>query len=124
MKQRLQHLIQIWTYGDGQPTEITLAMINIVLTPITLYLEVGCFGVFGVFLIASGLHQLWCISCDNLSCRIRGAFFTFSAYLGTLVMYLGSIGLPTPSHWGWLVLIFASFFSLLRIKKEQLRRGL
>lgn len=124
LKAKLKHLKDTWIYADGQPTEIILACINILLTPIALYLEVSCFGIFGVFLIASGLHQLWCIACDNLKCRIRGAFFTFSAYLGTLVMYLGSIGLPTPSHMGWIVLTIASFFSLVRIKKEQLHRGL
>lgn len=122
LKTKFNHLKEIWVYGDGQPTEIILALINILLTPIALYMEVGCFGVFGLFLIASGLHQLWCIACDNLSCRLRGAFFTFCAYFGTLIMYLGSIGLPTPSHWGWFVLAFASFSSLLRIKKEQLHR--
>ena len=124
LKRKYAHIKQIWVYGDGQPTEIILALINIVLTPIALYLELGCFGIFGVYLIASGLHQLWCIACDNLKCRLRGAFFTFSAYFGTLIMYLGSIGLPTPSHWGWAVLLFASFSSMLRIKKEQLSRGL
>ena len=122
LKTKLNHLKNIWVYGDGQPTEIILAVINIMLTPIALFMEVGCFGVFGLFLIASGIHQLYCIACDNLKCRLRGAFFTFSAYFGTLIMYLGSIGLPTPSHWGWVVLAFASFSSLLRIKKEQLHR--
>lgn len=122
LKAKLNHLRQVWIYADGQPTEIILAIVNIFLTPIALHLEVGCFGVFGFFLIASGLHQLWCIACESLKCRLRGAFFTFSAYLGTLIMYLGSIGLPTPSHWGWFVLVFASFFSLVRIKKEQLHR--
>ena len=77
---------------------------------------------FEVFLVISGFHQLWCVSKGELSCRLRGAFFTFSMYLATLVMYLGTIGLPTPSHYGWIVLLYASLSSLLRIKKEQLHR--
>ena len=122
LKRKYKHLKEVWLFSDGQPTEIILATINIFLTPIALCLEVECVGVFIVGLIVSGLYQLWCVASDCLKCRLRGAFFTFSAYFGTLIMYLGSIGLPTPSHWGWFILVFASFFSLVRIKKELLYR--
>lgn len=121
-KTRFKNLKEVWTYSDGQPTEMTLAMINVFLTPLALCLEIKQCGVFEVFLVISGLYQLWCIAKGDLSCRLRGAFFTFSAYFGTLIMYLGSIGLPTPTHWGWVVLVIASLSSLIRIKKEQLYR--
>ena len=122
IKTRFKNLKEIWTYGDGQPTEMTLAMINVFLTPLALCLELKQCGVFEVFLVISGLHQLWCVSKGLLSCRLRGAFFTFSAYFGTLIMYLGSDIDLTPTHWGWGVLVIASLSSLLRIKKEQLYR--
>ena len=99
-KQRLKHLRRIWTYGDGQPTEITLAIANIFLTPFAICIELGQCGIFELFLVISGLHQLWCVSKDNLSCRLRGAFFTFSMYTASLIMYLGSDIEWTPSHFG------------------------
>lgn len=122
IKERFNNLKKVWQYSDSQPTEILLASINILLTPIATYLELGTLWFFHICLILTGLYQLWCISKNELSCRIRGSLLTFGMYGSTLVMYLGSIGLPTPSHWGWIVLCFASFSSLRRIKREQLFR--
>ena len=122
IKSRFKHLKEVWLFSDGQPTEMTLAIANIFLTPLAVCIELGECGLFTLFLIISGLHQLWCIAKDDLNCRLRGAFFTFSMYFATLLMYLGMIGLPTPSHYGWILLVVASFSSLLRIKKEQLYR--
>ena len=122
MKQKLKHLKDVWVYSDGQPTEVILGSINIILTPIAVYLELCGLGIFQLFLIASGIYQLMCVAGDDIKCRLRASFLTFSMYMATLIMYLGEIGLPTASHYGWIVLTFAAFSSLIRIKKEQLHR--
>lgn len=122
LKNKFNRLKELWSYADSQPTEILLACINIFLTPIASYIELGGLWFFEISLILSGLYQLNCIATNNLYCRIRGALITFGFYMTTLVMYLFCIGLPTPSHWGWLVLVIASFSSLRRLKREQLSR--
>jgi len=38
-------------------------------------------------------------------------------------MFLMSIGLPSPSHYGWVVLVISSFGNLKRLKTEQLHRN-
>ena len=122
VSEKLSNLRRVWSYSDSQPTEILLASVNIFLTPIASYLELGSLYVFQILLILTGIYQLWCVSNYDLDCRIRAAFVTFVMYFTTLLTYISCIGLPTPSHWGWLVLVFASFSSLRRIKREQLMR--
>ena len=122
IKQRFNSLKQTWQYADSQPTEILLAVVNIFLTPIATYMELGTLWFFHLCLILTGFYQLMCVSKGELSCRVRASVLTFGMYFSTLIMYLGSIGLPTPSHWGWFILCFASFSSLRRIKREQLTR--
>lgn len=116
-------LRQVFLYSDSQPTEILLALINIFLTPIATYIELGELWFFHLVLIITGFYQLLCVANGDLGCRIRASFMTFGMYFSTLIMYLGTIGLPTPSHWGWFVLFFASLSSLRRIKIEQLMRA-
>jgi len=122
IKDRLNNLRKVWSYSDSQPTEILLATINILLTPLATFMELGPLYVFQFLLIVSGLYQLWCVANSELNCRLRASLITFGMYASTLLMYEWCIGLPTPSHWGWLVLVFASFSSLRRIKREQLMR--
>jgi len=122
LKKKYNNLKQAWLYADSQPTEILLACINIFLAPIASYIELGGLWFYEITLILSGLYQLNCVATNNLSCRVRGALITFGLYMTTLIMYLTCLGLPTPSHWGWVVLVVASFSSLRRLKKEELSR--
>ena len=122
LKSRLERLREVWLYSDSQPTEILLASLNIFLTPIATYLELGSLLVLQFGLIISGLFQLLCISTNDIDCRVRGSMITFGFYMTTLVFYLMCLGLPTPSHFGWVVLVFASFSSLRRISKEKFSR--
>ena len=123
IKERFDNLKKVWFYSDSQPTEILLALVNIFLTPIATYMELGPLWIFQILLIVTGIYQLWCVSNTDLNCRIRASFLTFSMYFATLLMYGAGIGLPSPSHWGWFVLVFASFSSLRRIKREQIMRS-
>lgn len=122
IKNRITSLRDVWTYSDSQPTEITLALVNVILAPVATYLELGPLWLFQIFLVFCGLYQLYCISVGDLECRIRASFITFSAYFATLLTYVYCIGLPTPTHWGWLVLTVSAFGSLRRLTKEKLAR--
>jgi len=116
-------LSNIWKYSDSQPTEITLAAALVFLAPIATYLEISFMPFFELFLISGGLYQISCVARGKLDCRVRAAFITFSLYFTSLIMYIINIGLPTPSHYGWVLLVLSSFSSLKRLKSEQLHRN-
>ena len=120
---KIKHLIDVFRYSDSQPTEITLALVNLILAPIATYIELGPLVFYQLALIASSIFQLYCIANSDLKCRIRASFLTFSFFVTTLMMYIFTIGLPTPSHWGWLVLSLSAFSSLKRLKTEDLHRS-
>lgn len=122
-KNGLKKLQQIWNYSDSQPTEITLGVALTILAPIATIIELGFMPIYHLFLVAAGLHQLYCVSKGELKCRLRASIFTFGLYATTLAMYLMTIGLPTPSHYGWLILVISSFGNLKRLKTEQLHRN-
>ena len=119
----LKKLQQLWRYSDSQPTEITLGVALMIIAPIATFIELGFMPIYQLLLIATGFHQLYCISKGELSCRVRASIFTFGLYVTTLAMYLTTIGLPTPSHYGWLILVISSFGNLKRLKTEQLHRN-
>lgn len=119
---RYSSLKEVWLWSDSQPTEILLALINIFLTPIATFMEIGPIWFYQISLIVTGIYQLLCVSNIDLKCRLRASLITFMMYVSTLLMYVDTVGLPTPSHWGWFILVFASFSSLRRIKREQLLR--
>jgi hypothetical protein len=121
-KSRATHLIDVWRHSDSQPTEITLALVNILLAPLATRIELGPLVFYQIILVSVGVYQLMCVAKGDLKCRVRASLFTFGAFATTLMMYVVNIGLPTPSHWGWLVLVFSSFGSLKRLKTEQLHR--
>lgn len=116
-------LRQLWRYSDSQPTEITLGAALMVLAPIATFVELGFMPVYQLALIAAGAYQLYCISKGYLNCRVIAATLTFGLYTTSLTMYLMTIGLPTPSHYGWLILVISSFGNLKRLKTEQLHRN-
>ena len=116
-------LKNIWKYSDSQPTEITLAIALSVLAPVATFIEIGFMPFFQLALVASGIYQLRCVALGQLSCRIRAAFVTFSLYLTSFLMYIINIGMPSPSHYGWLILVLSSLSSLRRLKTEQLHRN-
>ena len=118
---KLKSLRSIWLFSDSQPTEITLALANLVLVPLATFVELGPLYLYQGFVILAALYQLHCISEGDLDCRIRASFITFGTYFTTLLIYLSMIGLPTPSHWGWLVLLLSAFGSLRRLIKEKYR---
>ena len=119
----LKKLQQLWNYSDSQPTEITLGAALMILAPIATMMELGFMPFYQVALVCAGAYQLFCISKENLNCRIRASLFTFGFYSSTLAMYLLSIGLPTPSHYGWVLLVISSFGNLKRLKTEQIHRN-
>jgi len=123
IKKSVLNLKNIWKYGDSQPTEITLAAALMFLVPIVTYIEICFMPLFDIFLFFGGLYQIICVSRGILNCRVIASFITFSLYLTTLVMYIVNIGLPTPSHYGWVLLVISSFGSLKRLKTEQLHRN-
>ena len=120
---RLKKLEQLWNYSDSQPTEITLGVALTILAPIATTIELGFMPIYHLLLVSTGLHQLYCVSKGELKCRLRASIFTFGLYVTTLAMYLMTIGLPTPSHYGWLILVISSFGTLKRLKTEQLHRN-
>lgn len=122
LKEKFLSLKQIWMYSDSQNTEITLALVNLILAPLATYIELGTLWFYQTCLIVSAFYQLLCIANGDLHCRVRAALFTFSLFVCTTMMYLDTIGLPTPSHWGWVVLTFSAFGSLRRLKREQIQR--
>ena len=117
----LATLKRIWSYSDSQPTEITLALAMAVLVPIAVSIEIHSSWIFILGAISVGLYQLRCIATESLDCRIRAAYLTTMMYMTCLLTYLTTIGLPTPSHYGWLLLTYSSFSTLSRLKTEQLR---
>jgi len=122
-KKRMKHLVDVWRYSDSQPTEITLALVNLLLAPAATLIELGPLLFYQIILVGAGLYQLMCVAKGELKCRVRASMFTFGTFATTLMMYIIMVGLPTPSHWGWLVLVFSSFGSLKRLKTEQLHRN-
>jgi len=119
----LKKLQQLWRYSDSQPTEITLGAALMILAPVATLIELGFMPVYQLILISAGAYQLFCISTGKLECRVRAAMLTFGLYATSLAMYLTTIGLPTPSHYGWLILVISSFGNLKRLKTEQLYRN-
>ena len=120
---RVKHLVDVWRHSDSQPTEITLALVNLLLAPAATLIELGPLPFYQIILVGAGLYQLMCVAKGELKCRVRASMFTFGTFAATLMMFIVTIGLPTPSHWGWLVLVFSSFGSLKRLKTEQLHRN-
>ena len=119
----LDRLKQLWKYSDSQPTEITLGAALMILAPIATIIELGFMPFYQSALIGAGVYQLFCISKGKLECRLRASLITFGLYTSTLAMYLLSIGLPTPSHYGWVLLVISSFGNLKRLKTEEIYRN-
>lgn len=121
MREFFANLKRIWSYSDSQPTEITLAIAIMILAPIAVSMEVNTNWFLNLMLVSAGVYQIRCIGREQIACRIRAAYFTTMMYMSCLISYLVTIGLPTPSHWGWILLTYSSFSTLNRLKTEQLR---
>ncbi len=119
----LKRLKNIWNYSDSQPTEITLGVAIMILAPIATAIEIGFMPIYQLILVAAGAYQVYCVSKGDIACRIRASIITFGLYATSLMMYLLTIGLPTPSHYGWMILTISSFSTLKRLKTEQLHRN-
>jgi hypothetical protein len=91
------------------------------LAPIATLIELGFMPIYQ--LIGAGIYQLYCISKGKLHCRLRASMLTFGLYATSLAMYLMTIGLPTPTHYGWVIFVISSFGNLKRLKTEQLHRN-
>jgi len=118
----VKRILKIWGYSDSQPTEITLALANIFLTHVAIGIEIGDNYIFRVVIFLSGLYQLYCVSKEDLSCRLKASVLSFAVYLISTIIYIKSIGLPTPTHYGWVVLCFASFGCMRRLIIEKIHR--
>lgn len=122
LKTKADHLWDVWNHSDSQPTEITLALVNLLLAPAATLMELGPLWFYQITLVCAGVFQLMCVANGDLKCRVRASIVTFGLFSTTLMMYAVTIGLSTPSHWGWLVLTISAFGSLRRLKTEQLHR--
>jgi len=118
----LKKLGHIFKYSDSQPTEITLGAALMILAPIATATEIGWMPFYQLALLIAGFYQLYCVSKGDLDCRIRAAIITFGLFSTSLMMYLLTIGLPSASHYGWVILVISSFSNLRRLKTEQLHR--
>ena len=116
----LSKLKDIWSHSDSQPTEITLALANVLAVHIAIGVELGGFYVFRVIIFLSGLYQLYCVASEKICNRIRASVVTFSVYVTSTIAYLFTIGFPCATHYGWLILCFASFGSMRRLILEKL----
>ncbi len=119
----IKKLSLIWSHSDSQPTEITLALINVLLT----HLAIGS-SILGIYfekfiILSSGLFQFYCVSQKDIKCLVRASIITFGVYTSTFIVYLLQIGMPTATHYGWLVLSIASFGSMRRLILEKLYRN-
>ena len=117
---KLRH---IYLYSDSQPTEITLAVCLVVLSPIVTILEIGWMPIYNLVCIGFGLFQLYCIANEDIKCRMRAALLSMSAYVSTFLMYTikGTI-FVSPTHWGWFVLAFSAWGVVRRLNTEYLHR--
>jgi hypothetical protein len=101
-RKRFKHLADVWMHSDSQPTEITLALVNLLLAPAATLIELGPLLFYQIILVGAGVYQLMCVAKGELKCRVRASMFTFGTFATTLMMYIIMVGLPTPSHGdGW-----------------------
>ena len=119
----LAKIKELFWYCDSQPTEITLGAALMILAPIATFIELGFMPIYQLLLVGAGFYQLYCIAQGKLDCRVRAAMLTFGLYSTTLTMYIITIGLPTPTHYGWIIFVLSSFGNLKRLKTEQLHRN-
>jgi len=119
----LKKIREIYLYSDSQPTEITLGVCLSVLAPVVTTIEIGFMPIFLLFIMFTGVFQLYCVGNEDLKCRMRAATLSMSAYLAVFLMYVikGTI-FVSPTHWGWFVLAFSSWGVFKRLNTEFLHR--
>ena len=122
MEKLIKKLRNIWLRSDSQPTEITLALANLTMTHICVGFELGGLYIFRIIIFVAGLYQLFCVSREDIDCRVKASVVTFSVFAIITIMYMVQIGFPTPTHYGWFVLTFASFGSMRRLITEKIYR--
>jgi len=76
----IKKLSLIWSHSDSQPTEITLALINVLLTHLAIGSELGGLYFERIIIISSGIFQLYCVSQEDIKCRVRASMITFGVY--------------------------------------------
>ena len=118
----LYKLKNIWSHSDSQPTEITLAITNILATHVAIGVELSGFHIFRVLILLSGFYQLYCVASEKICYRVKASVITFSVYLTTTIAYLFTIGFPCATHYGWLILCFAAFGSMRRLILEKIHK--
>jgi len=119
----LKKIKEIYLYSDSQPTEITLGVCLSVLAPVVTTIEIGFMPIFLLFIMFTGVFQLYCVGNEDLKCRMKAATLSMSAYLAVFLMYVikGTI-FVSPTHWGWFVLAFSSWGVFKRLNTEFLHR--
>jgi hypothetical protein len=118
MREFLNRLVNKWMYTDSHATEITLGgMTGILALPATL-LEIG-FSIYILPIMAAGLYQIYCVTKEDLACRVKAAAFNTSAYICIVLLY-GTHGYITtsPSHSGWIIMALFSFMTAARLNRE------
>lgn len=124
LKNRLNSLKAIWLYSDAQPTEITLALcLSVLVFPVTA-LELGFMPIIQGFAFFAGVFQLYCVSREDLKCRLRAALLSLSAFGTIFITYaLNGFLTSSPTHFGWLLLLVSAWGSLKRLNREYLHRS-
>jgi len=118
----LKNLSLTWKYSDSQPTEIVLAICLMILAPIALGIEIGGLYIFRFLLIPAGIYQLICVANGEIKCRLKASMIVFGLYSASAIMVYSHIGFPTPTHYGWVVFVVASFGSMSRLIREKIYR--
>jgi len=117
----LKKLFHICKYSDSQPTEITLGIVNLAITPLAIFCDIGFMPLFIPLLIFGGAFQLWAVTTEKSLIRVRAALISLCLFVVTLLLYLNSpCGLSTPLHYGWVLLVAGSIGNLIRLKNEEL----
>jgi len=119
----LKKIREIYLFSDSQPTEITLAVCLAVLAPIVITIEIGFMPILLMFIMFTGIFQLYCVSIEDIKCRMRSATLSVGGYLAVFLIYVikGTI-FVSPTHWGWFVLAFSSWGVFKRLNAEFLHR--
>jgi len=118
----IKNLRRIWRYSDSQPTEIIMAVALILLAPVAIGVELGGLYIFRAILPIVGLYQLYCVSQEEINCRLRASMLSFGLYLASAIMYYTHIGFPTPTHYGWIIFVISSYGVMQRLILEKIHR--
>lgn len=107
-------------YSDSQPTELMHAFINLVITPLAVIFEIGNMWAYVILLVLSSLYQFIAVINGSMRMRLNAAHISFGIFCSTVIMFLLTKGLYTPTHFIWIIFILSSLSILSRLKREKI----